>query len=339
MVGNFLSAHGFTPGPGEELAAMIFQRYSWKIIMTSSHKAPLLKIIDMIQTILFKKCNYDVAQVDVFSGRAFIWAEIATWLLCQLKKPIILTLRGGNLPIFTEAYPLRVKQVFSRAKVITAPSRFLKNEMEFRGYQVSLLPNAIPIKQYPNRLRDSPLPHFLWLRSFHNIYNPSLAPKVLARLIQEFPMAKLTMCGPDKGDGSLERTKEIAKSEDVFGIIQFPGIITKEEIPKFGNAHDLFLNTTNVDNTPISLVEAMAMGMCIVSTKVGGIPYLLENEKDALLVPPNDSTAMAAACRRLLLDGELAERLSRNAREKAMGFDWSVVLPQWEILLDSVLVK
>jgi glycosyltransferase involved in cell wall biosynthesis len=100
---------------------------------------------------------------------------------------------------------------------------------------------------------------------------------------------------------------------------------------------DIFLNTTNVDNTPVSVLEALACGLCVVSTDVGGIPYLLEHEEDALLVPPDDAEAMAAAVRRVLTEPGLAERLSRNARKKAEGFDWSVVLPQWERLLLEVL--
>jgi glycosyltransferase involved in cell wall biosynthesis len=99
------------------------------------------------------------------------------------------------------------------------------------------------------------------------------------------------------------------------------------------NRSDIFLNTADIDNTPLSVLEAMASGMCIVSTNVGGIPYLLEHETDALLVPPGDEAAMAAAVRRILTEPGLAERLSRNAYQKAKQFDWSIILPQWDKLL------
>jgi glycosyltransferase involved in cell wall biosynthesis len=102
---------------------------------------------------------------------------------------------------------------------------------------------------------------------------------------------------------------------------------------------DIFLNTTNIDNTPVSVLEAMACGLCVVSTNVGGIPYLLEHEHDALLVPPNDPQAMATAVHRLLNEPDLAERLSRNARQKAAQCDWSIILPQWEALLTSVMTR
>ena len=83
----------------------------------------------------------------------------------------------------------------------------------------------------------------------------------------------------------------------------------------------------------------MACGLCIVSTRVGGIPYLLEDGSDALLVPPNDPDAMAAAVRRILTEPGLAERLSRNARQKASGFDWRTILPRWEALFTEIAVR
>jgi glycosyltransferase involved in cell wall biosynthesis len=101
------------------------------------------------------------------------------------------------------------------------------------------------------------------------------------------------------------------------------------------NHGDVFLNTTNEDNTPVSVLEAMACGLCVVSTEVGGIPHLLAHEVDSLLVPPNDVTAMAAAVRRVLTERGLAEKLSRNGRLKTEQFDWSVVMPQWKELLTT----
>jgi glycosyltransferase involved in cell wall biosynthesis len=75
----------------------------------------------------------------------------------------------------------------------------------------------------------------------------------------------------------------------------------------------------------------------VVSTNVGGIPYLLNNEKDALLVPPNDPEAMATAVRRILTEPGLAARLSQNARCKVEQFEWSVILPQWEALFSEII--
>jgi glycosyltransferase involved in cell wall biosynthesis len=109
--------------------------------------------------------------------------------------------------------------------------------------------------------------------------------------------------------------------------------VPHDEVPTWLSKGDIFLNTTDFDNTPISVLEALACGLCVISTNVGGIPYLLDDEHDGLLVPPDDVQAMTDAVRRLLTESDLATRLSQNGRDKAESFDWSRVYPQWETLL------
>ena len=109
--------------------------------------------------------------------------------------------------------------------------------------------------------------------------------------------------------------------------------ISKDEVPeRLANA-DIFVNTTNIDNTPVSVLEAMATGLPVVSTNVGRIPYLLSHETDALLVPPDDAPAFAAAVSRLIDDPELARRLALAGRRKVEEFDWQIMLKRWDALL------
>ena len=197
---------------------------------------------------------------------------------------------------------------------------------------IILIPNPLNIKNYPFRLRSASSPHLVWLRAFHNIYNPQMAPKVIADLYASYPKISLTMIGPDKGDGALEETQTVIGKFDLQKNIEIIPGIPKSEIPGYLERADIFISTTNVDNTPVSVLEAMACGLCIISTNVGGIPYLLDDGKDALLVPPDNPGAMASAIRRILTEPGLATHLSKNAREKVEQFDWSVILPKWEDL-------
>jgi glycosyltransferase involved in cell wall biosynthesis len=335
LVGNFLSSSGRNQNICEELALRL-AAVGWTVVITSTRPSRYTRPLDMLRTCWHQRHQYTVAQVDVFSGPAFFWAEAVCWVLRRLSKPYIVTLRGGHLPEFTRRWPKRVKHLMHSAAAIAVPSLYLAEQLGFHRSNLYVLPNAVDLKNYKFRLREQAQPHLLWLRAFHNIYNPALAAKVTAVLAADFPDSRLTMIGPDKGDGSMSEFKQLAAELGVTKRIILPGGIPKAEVPHWMNQMDVFLNTTNVDNTPVSVLEALACGLCIVSTNVGGIPYLLEHESDALLVPPDNPEAMADAIRRLLTEPGLARRLSQNARRKAEQFDWSIILPQWEAVLTSV---
>jgi glycosyltransferase involved in cell wall biosynthesis len=224
--------------------------------------------------------------------------------------------------------------VLSGAAAVTTPSAYLRERMKDYRPDLELVPNALDLSAYRFRLRRQARPRLVWIRSFHEIYNPALAPRALAAV--EDASARLTMIGRDTGDGSLAKVRRIAALPALAGRVELKGSVAKTEVPAWLDRSDIFVNTANVDNTPVTVLEAMACGLCVVSTNVGGIPYLLEDGRNALLVPPDDPPAMAAAIERILREPELARRLSDNGRETVERFDWPGILPRWETLLHAV---
>ncbi len=335
LIGNFLSRTKGTYSVCEDLADHL-RDAGWDVLTVSKIPYRLPRFIDMLTTVWRKRDEYEVAQVDVYSGRAFLWAEAVSWMLRLLHKPYILTLHGGNLPSFSEKRQARVRHLLSAAAAVTSPSRYLYEQMAGFRPDCLIQPNPLNINNYQFRLRKKPNPYLIWLRAFHGMYNPTMAASVLAQLNKEFRDVYLTMLGPDKEDGSFNAAREVASDLGVHDRIILPGSVTKSAVSHWLNTGDIFLNTTNVDNTPISVLEAMACGLCVVSTNVGGVPYLLKHEHNALLVPPDSPEAMTMAVRRILTEPGLAARLSRNARLEAENFDWSAILPKWEKLLRAV---
>lgn len=336
LVGNFLSAKGGSRSVGEELAERL-AGVGYPLVTTSRIRSRFLRLADMLWTTFSRRRSYQAAYLEVYSGAAFLWAELVCLLLNFLHKPFLLSLHGGNLPAFARRWPGRVQRLLQSANKVIAPSRYLQEEMRFYWDDILLLPNLLEIKNYPFRLRTASKPCLVWLRAFHNIYHPQMAPRVIAALCESFPEITLTMLGPDKGDGALQETQAEIENLGLQTKIQIMPGIPKHQVPERLSQFDIFINTTTMDNTPVSVLEAMACGLCIVSTNIGGLPYLLDDGFDALLVPPNDPEAMAAAVRRILTEPGLAERLSRNGRKKAESFDWSVILPQWEALFEGLV--
>jgi glycosyltransferase involved in cell wall biosynthesis len=335
LVGNFLTDSVGNYQACEDLARRL-EKAGWLVITTSSKRNRLSRLIDMSITVIRKRKQYSVAHVDVFSGLAFLWAKTTCFILRLINKPYILTLHGGNLPTFAKLWPKSVGRLLRSAAAVNTPSGYLYEHLRCCRSDLRVLPNPLNISAYNFRLRKKPEPRLIWLRAIHDIYNPSLVPRVMALVKHDFPQSHVFMIGPDKSDGSLKSTQRMARELGVSSRISYVGRVPKSKVPHWMEKGDIFLNTTNIDNTPVSLLEAMAAGLCVVSTNVGGIPYLLDHGEDGLLVSANDPEAMAKAVNRVLTEPGLAERLSHNARKKVEQFDWSIILPQWEDLLAAV---
>ncbi|HEY5952358.1 MAG TPA: glycosyltransferase family 4 protein [Kofleriaceae bacterium] len=318
----------------EDLADRLEAR-GMTVTRTSARFGRAARLADMLYTTWAKRHAYDVAVVSVFSGAAFIWAEAVCFELRRLRKPYVLALHGGLLHEFAKRWPRRVRRLLATAAVVAAPSAFLRDRMSEYHDDIIILPNAVDAQSYSFRLRAQPRPHLVWLRAFHEIYNPSLAIDVVVGLAHEFPELELSMIGPDK-DGSRAAVEARAREAGVAERVHFVGGVAHHDVARYLDGADVFLNTTNVDNTPVSVLEAAASGLCLVSTAVGGIPFLLGHDRNALLVPPRDPSAMCAAVERVLHEPGLGERLSRGARELAIEHDWSGVLTRWEHTLEQV---
>lgn len=335
----FIGAYVPAPVANQGIGQVLAQRMAmggWPTRIVSRHRSRYRRVVDILVTTWRTRSAFEIALVDVYSGAALRWAEAVCRLLGWMRKPYVLTLHGGDLPALARRSPRRLRRLLAGARAVVAPSTYLASSVRALRPDVRVHPNAIDLEAYPFRLRGRAAPRLVWVRAFHKVYNPTLALRVAARVARHDWTTSLTMVGPDK-DGSAGRIRTQAKALGLEQLVALPGGVAKHDVPRFLSAADIFLNTANVDNTPVSVIEAMACGLCVVSTAVGGIPHLLENEVDALLVPPNDAEAMAHAVHRILSEPGLASRLSANARHKAEHFGWKRVLPLWSDLIAGVV--
>jgi glycosyltransferase involved in cell wall biosynthesis len=329
-IGNALQGHGKTQASIETLGKRL--AHFCQLRVASQQRNKVLRLIDMLYSVWRFRRSTDIVLIDTYSTTNFYYALFVSQLCRILKLTYIPILHGGQLERRLKAHPKKSALLFKHAKHLVAPSPYLQSVFQSYGYdEVLYIPNSIELQQYPyvaNRLWESIT--LLWVRSFSKIYNPMMALEVLDILRQHGHKAHLTMVGPE-GDGSLNACKNAAKQKGLE--VQFTGLLSKAEWTALSEQHNLFINTTNVDNTPVSVIEAMALGLPVVSTNVGGLPYLISHEVDGLLVPPNDPQAMADAIMRLQTDPKHCKILTQNARKKVEQFDWAVVKTQWQALL------
>jgi glycosyltransferase involved in cell wall biosynthesis len=333
-IGNFLSIHGLNPTYSELLVPEL-RRSGYRVQSASSFWNPFLRLADVVQKILRTPRRRACVIIDLYSGpRAFHAACLASDLCAWLGKPYVLVLHGGTLPDRLKHSGKALVRILSRAARIVSPSRYLASSL-VEVCQAEIIPNAINLADYPFRQRGPVEPKCFYLRALHRNYGPLVGIEALALASKKLPSALLRMAGPEM-DGCRPECEQLIASHGLSGRVTLLGRISKSEIQHEGNRADIFINPTFVDNTPVSVVEAMAMGLCIIATNVGGLPYLLKDGHTALLIPPRDAGALADKICQLVANPDLARTLSRNARAEAESMDWSCVLPHWKRIVESV---
>lgn len=309
------------------------EKEGYTIYYASSKYWKLARLFDMLYSCLKYRNKVDVVLIDTYSTLNFYYTLFVSQLCRILKIDYIPSLNGGNLPYRLEKNPYLSGLIFKWAKFCISPSLYLKAAFEKHGYKdVKYIPNAIEIGKYTFNKKNFTNIRMLWVRSFSEIYNPQLAIRVLKILIDEKYDAKLCMVGPDS-DGSMAKAMKLAKELNVD--VDFTGKLTKKEWTSLAKEYNIFINTTNFDNMPVSVIEAMALGLPIISTKVGGIPYLISHEKDGLLVKPNDENEFVYAVKRLINQPVFANAIAFNARKKVEQYNWESIRLKWFNALEA----
>jgi glycosyltransferase involved in cell wall biosynthesis len=330
---------GHLPGRAVKQDAALADRFraeGFDVTVASHHEPTLRRLADLTATPLRQRGRSDVAIVSVYSGRGFAQAEASSLAARLAGQRVVLVLHGGSLPDFARARPARwrVGRLLQGADAVVAPSPYLQCALTWARPDIRVVPNVIDLDRYPFRHRSTLRPRLLWMRSFHDVYDPTLAVEALARVRRARPDTTLTMAGEDKG--LRTRVVERAQALDLLDTVAFPGVLDLPGKIAAFDEHDVFLNTNTVDNMPVTLVEAAAFGTPIVSTDVGGVPDLVHHRETALLVPPRDPDALAVAVLELLADPDLAGQLSTAARQVAEASSWARVLPAWLDVFASI---
>ncbi|MBL8472258.1 MAG: glycosyltransferase family 4 protein [Rhodocyclaceae bacterium] len=271
----------------------------------------------------------DVLHLMANSGWAWhLCAAPAIWIARLRGTPIIVNYRGGEAAAFFARAPRWVHATLARANRLVVPSGYLEAVFGNMGFKSTIIPNIINMERFKPRVTATAIdaPHLIVTRNLEPIYDIPTALTAFAVILREFPRARLTVAGSGPERGRLET---MAHELGLAAAVNFCGRVDNQEIPALYASADLMLNPSTVDNMPISILEAFASGVPVVSTDVGGVPYVARHGHSALLVPPRDPTAMAAAALQLLRDSSLTARLIAAAKESAARYAWPEVRAQW----------
>lgn len=237
-------------------------------------------------------------------------------------KRVILNYRGGQADQFFRRFSFFLKPFFRMAHVVTAPSKFLVEVIGRRiGVPVRVVPNIVDLGIFQYRERKPLSPKMLVTRHLLKLYDIESVIRAFGEVQRRYPGASLKIVGTGDQEKYL---RNLVVTLDLKNV-QFLGYVPHRDIPLLYDQSDILVNASLADNFPGSLVEAGAAGLAIVSTSVGGIPYIFENGKSAILVEPGDWAALAAGVLRLLEDPDLALRLRKEAFQECRKYDWENV--------------
>ena len=233
------------------------------------------------------------------------------------RKKVIIHYHGGAAKDFFKTWGFAAKFALNLADIIIVPSKFLQSVFKEIGYDSIIIGNITNLDRFHFCKRVKFDPHFLITRHLEHIYNIGFAIRAFAEVCKKFPDAQLDILG----DGT-ERDKliEIANASGYAESIHFHGTVTNEEIVQFYNTASISLNTSLVDNLPISILEAFASGCVVVTSDSGGIPYIVENHKTGILIDINKQTSLVDAVNWIINHPEKVQKIVVTAKKYANNF-------------------
>lgn len=270
----------------------------------------------------------DVVHLMANSGWSWhLFAAPAVWTAHWLDTPILVNYRGGHAePFFAKSWRV-VNSSLKRASHIIVPSAYLQDV--FAEYQkvAEVVPNVLdetlffPNESTQDKDADSPI-RLLVTRNLEPIYDIPSAIHCLASVIQVYPNTRLFIAGSGPEYQALVNlTEKLGIADNV----DFLGRLDSNRIAELYRESDFLINPSTVDNSPNSVIEALACGVPVITTNVGGIPRLVKDQHDAYMVEPRQPELLASGVLHLVKDEKSRQAQIANGLNTAKQFYWSNV--------------
>ena len=204
------------------------------------------------------------------------------------------------------------------------------------GLEAIPIANIIDFARFRYRERAPLGARILSTRNLHDLYNVACTVRAF-RLVQDCrPDASLTIVGGGPNHRALQKLCRELRLRHVL----FVGRVNQDAMAGVYNAHDVYVQSPNVDNLPNSVIEAFASGLPVVSTAAGGVPMMMRHEEHGLLAPIDDHATLAEHVLRLLDDPPFARRLASAAHEVVLRtYSWPRVRGEWLRVYSEVVAQ
>ena len=249
-----------------------------------------------------------------------------------LHLPLVVTLHGTDINYLARKRITRplVRLVLTQADAVVAVSRFLKEEAERLGAEaekVRVIYNGVELPERIEAERDMSI---LFVGSLVKQKGVDTLLKAYRMIKERLPEGKLVIVGDGKDKAMLEEMCSRLGLSDVF----FEG--SRGELSSYYSRSRVLALPSRAEGFGLVALEAMAHGLPVVATRVGGIPEVVTHGEAGMLVEKDSAHALAEALIRVMEDSALWERLARNARERASEFSWENTARQYASLYEEL---
>lgn len=322
LICNYKKGVGGISGQVEILQKML--RRDGHIADIFSTKASVMQRL-MLPTKLRRICrNYDVIHIHCCSGWGFLPAFIGITVGRRLGKRIVLTYHGGGGERFFEKHHCLVKHYLSRTDANIVLSGFLANVFDQHNIPYTIIPNILELDDTWFRQRDIIKPNYICTRAHEPLYNIPCILKAFQIVQSSLPEATLTLVG----GGSIH--DQLVKQANDMNLdnVSFTGKVDNKDIYGHLNHADILLSAPTIDNMPVSVLEAMNAGLLVISSRVGGVPYIIDDGKTGLLFENDNHKQLAELMLWAINNQVIVKNIIQNAHKEVSHYSWKNINKQ-----------
>ncbi|NOQ15579.1 MAG: glycosyltransferase [Methyloprofundus sp.] len=314
--------------------------YTNQLVAKIKGARALLRLAAYVVEVFKLAGKVDVIHVLANSGWSWqLFAAPVIWVAYLRKTPVIINYRGGEASTYFQKSIKWVAPSMNKASAIVVPSGYLQHVFTEFDFATQVIPNIINLERFKNTQNitvSAKAPHLIITRNLEAIYGIETAINAVAIVQRTISGIKLSIAGSGPQKDELQ---SLVQDLGLQNNINFTGKLQPDEVAALYQDADIMLNPTTVDNMPNSVLEAMASGVAIVSTNVGGIPYIVEHNQTALLVDVNNAEQMAVSIVSLINDKQLYSNLINNGSVEVQQYAWSHIKMQWVNLYRALAKK
>ena len=305
-------------------------------------RAPVLRsafrLVPYLADLWHAAGRVDIFHIMANSGWSWhLFAAPAVWVAHLRRVPVVVNYRGGEAAEFLQRAGFLVRFTMRQTRALVVPSGFLQGIFAQFGMPAAILPNIVDLSRfYPRAPVRTGSPHLLVARNLEPLYDNLTAIRAFQTIRASLPQARLSIAGSGPDEQFLrQRVQDLG----LIDAVQFTGRLERDAMAALYRSADIMLNPSLADNMPNSVLEAWASGVPVVSTNVGGIPYLARDGVTASLVPPADPAVMARACLALLSDQTLWQQRAQAGLQEARRYTWFCVQPALDDIYRRAMVQ